>query len=170
MNKKIAGVFQTEEAAISAIKKLKSDGYMDSEISVLARQKDESERIAEMTDAKVENRLSKGVGRGAATGGTLAGIGALLVELGVLAIPGVGPFLAVGPIVGTLGGIVAGGAIGGTVGVLVELGFNKKEANEYENYLDRGDILVLVEDKGIRDLVYKNFYENESVIRDMYEV
>lgn len=170
MEKKIVGVFRTEEAAIRAIERLQNDGYKDSEISILAQRKEESERIAEITDAKVENRLSKDAGRGAVAGGVLGGIAALLLELGVFIVPGIGPFIAAGPIAVTLASIIAGGAIGGTVGLLVELGFNKKEAHEYETYLDRGDILILVDGKDKKDLVCKNFYENESVIRDSYDI
>ena len=93
-----------------------------------------------------------------------------MLELGVFAIPGIGPFLAAGPIAVTLAGIVAGGALGGMVGMLVDLGFNEEDAKEYETYLQRGDILVLVDDKDNRELVQKNFYENESVVRDRYDV
>lgn len=170
MKKKIVGVFKTEEAAINAIEKLKADGFMDSEISVLAKQKDESRKIADLTDANIENSLARGGASGAAAGGILGGIGAVLLELSVLAIPGVGPFLAAGPIAVSLGSIAAGSAIGGTVGALIEFGFNKQEAHEYITFLDRGDILVLVDEKENKNLVYKNFYDNESVIKDRYDL
>lgn len=169
MDKKIVGVFQTEAAAIQAIERLKASGYTESEISVLARQKDKLDRISDLTDMDVDDSAVDGAVGGAVTGGVLGGIGALLVELGVLAIPGVGPFLAAGPIAVTLAGIVAGGAVGGVVGALVDLGVNEVDAKEYETYLNRGDILVLVDDKDNRNLVYDNFYENESVIRDRYD-
>ena len=169
MDKKIVGVFQTETAAIQAIERLKDIGYADSEISVLARQKEKLDRIEDITHTHVEGDLADDAAKGAVAGGVLGGIGALLLELGVFAIPGVGPFLAAGPIAVTLAGIVAGGAVGGVVGALVDLGFNKKDAVEYETYLDRGDIIVLVDDKDNRELVHKNFYENESVIRDRYD-
>lgn len=170
MDKKIIGVFQTEAAAIKAIERLKDLGYADSEISVLARQKDKVDRIADITDTSLDGGAADGAVGGAVTGGVLGGIGALLLELGVFAIPGIGPFLAAGPIAVTLAGIVAGGALGGMVGMLVDLGFNEEDAKEYETYLQRGDILVLVDDKDNRELVQKNFYENESVVRDRYDV
>lgn len=168
MDKKIVGVFQTEAAAIQAIERLKANGYTDAEISVLARQRDKLDRIAELTDTTVDEGVVDGAVGGAVTGGVLGGLGGLLVELGVLAIPGVGPFLASGPIAATLAGVLAGGAIGGVVGALVDLGISEVDAKEYETYLDRGDILVLVDDKDNRNIVYDNFYENESVIRDRY--
>lgn len=169
MDKKIVGVFQTEAAVIQAIERLKSNGYTDSEISVLARQKDKLDRIADLTDTTVDEGVVDGAVGGAVTGGVVGGLGALLVELGVLAIPGVGPFLAAGPIAVSLAGIVAGGAVGGVVGALVDLGINEVDAKEYETYLNRGDILVLVDDKDNRNVVYDNFYENDSVIRDRYD-
>ncbi len=169
MDKKIVGVFQTEAAAIKAIERLKANGYADTEISVLARQKDKLDRIGDITNTTVVDEAVDGVVGGAVAGGVLGGIGALLVELGVLAIPGVGPFLAAGPIAVTIAGIVAGGALGGVVGALVDMGVDETDAKEYETYLDRGDILVLVENRDNRNLVYDNFYENESVIRDRYD-
>lgn len=170
LDKKIVGVFKSEQSAIKAIERLKANGYLDSEISVLAKHSEKLGRISDATGAEaVDDGVADGAVGGAVAGGVLGGIGALLVELGVLAIPGVGPFLAAGPIAATLAGIVAGGAVGGIVGVLVDLGFNEEDAEEYETYLNRGDILVLVDDKGDKGLVYDNFYENESVIRDRYD-
>ncbi len=169
MDKKIVGVFQTEAAAINAIEKLKTLGYDDNDISVLAKQRDKLDRIADLTDTTVDGDAADGVVGGAVAGGVLGGIGALLLELGVFAIPGIGPFLAAGPIAVTVAGIVAGGALGGIVGALVDMGVDEVDAKEYETYLNRGDILVLVDNKDNRDLVFDNFYENESVVRDRYD-
>ena len=166
----VIGIFQREEEAINAIKRLQTNGYADDEISVLAKDKDSVKHVEEATGSDVIDKSGKAkAAGGAAIGGVVGGAGALLAELGILAIPGVGPFLAVGPIVATLTGIVAGGAIGGIAGALVELGVDKAEAKEYEEYIDRGDILVLVDDKHNKDdEVYNNFYDNNSVIRDRY--
>lgn len=168
MEKKIVGVFKTEEAAIQAIKRLKMDGYTGDEISVLAKHKDKLDRIENVTDANVEKEHAGGAIGGAVTGGVLGGIGALLVEFGVLAIPGVGPFLAAGPIAATLTGMAAGGVVGGIAGALIDMGFSETDAKEYENYLSEGNILVLVDDRDNRNRVYDNFYENESITRDRY--
>lgn len=169
MEKKIIGVFETEESAIEAIKRLKGSGYEDDEISVLAKDKDDLDRIKDETDAHVEDQQAGGAIGGAVAGGILGGAGALLLELGVFAIPGVGPFLAAGPIAVTLAGIIAGGAVGGVVGALIDLGFSETEAKEYKSYLDDGNILVLVDKKENEDEVYNNFSENQSLTRHKYE-
>lgn len=168
MDKKIIGVFKTEESAILSIKRLKLDGYSSDEISVIAKQRDKLDRIEDVTDVHIESEHTKGAVAGVVAGSVLGGIGALLVEFGVFAIPGVGPFLAAGPIAATLTGIIAGGAVGGITGALIDMGFSETEAKEYENYLNEGNILVLVDERINRDLVHDNFYENESIIRDRY--
>lgn len=169
MEKKIIGVFKTEELAILAIKRLKMDGYSNEEISVLAKHRDELDRIEEKTNVHIEQDHTKGAVAGAVTGGVLGGIGALLLELGVFAIPGVGPFLAAGPIAVTLTSIVAGGAVGGISGALIDMGVNENDVKEYEDHLNEGNILVLVDEKDNKDLVHDNFYENDSLIRDRYK-
>lgn len=168
-NQKVVGIFRTQEETIRAIERLKVDGYLDNEISVVAKDHDKVERIADATEVDIETtHTQEGAISGAMAGGAIGGIGALLLELGVIAIPGVGPFLAAGPIAATLTGLIAGGAVGGIVGALVDMGLTKEEANEYNEYLERGDILVMVDEYEGRD-VYGNFYENNSVIRDRYD-
>lgn len=173
-NKKLVGIFQNENEAIKAIENLKAVGYRDDEISVIAKNRDEGlDRIEDATNANTTDTDagSKAMG-GAAIGGALGGIGALLLELGVFAIPGVGPFLAAGPIAATIGGLIAGGAVGGIVGALVDLGIDEEAAKEYKTYLDRGDILVAVDDRDDfdRNRVLMSYYDNNSVIRDRYKM
>lgn len=143
----VVGVFNTEEMAIRAIDKLHSLGYTKDEISILAEDPERFRRLDGDDDVDVETPkdVGKGAAAGAATGGIIGGLGALVAELGILAIPGVGPFLAAGPIAATVGGLLAGGAIGGAVGALVGLGIDKEEAKIYEQNLKDGDILVIVE-------------------------
>lgn len=169
MNKKVIGVFSKEESAIHAIKTLKLNGYANDEISVIAKDRDGLDRIENVTDVKIDNENAEGAVTGAVAGGVLGGIGALLLEFGVLAIPGVGPFLAAGPIAVTLTGIVAGGAVGGISGALIGMGISETDVTEYENYLNAGNILVLVDERDNKDLVYENFYNNESLNRDKYQ-
>ena len=129
-----------------------------------------SKNIKYETDVNIEKKRADGTGGavgGAVAGGALGGAGALLLELGVLTILGVGPFLAVGPIVATLAGIVAGGAIGGVYAALVDLGFSKTDAKVYGGYLDQGNILVLVDEKDCRDSVCDSFRENDCLNKDM---
>ncbi|NLY36344.1 MAG: CsbD family protein [Tissierellia bacterium] len=169
MDKKVIGVFETELSAVQAIERLKLTGYTADEISVLAKQSDQLDRIEDSTEAHVEREHSaKSAVGGAVAGGVIGGIGALLLDMGLLAIPGIGPFLAAGPIAVTLTGIVAGGALGGLAGALIDMGLNETDAKEYETYLNDGKILVLVDEKENRKLVEESFYENESLNRDRY--
>lgn len=146
-NRAVVGVFHTEEEALRAINRLHSMGYTRDEISILAKDPDRFPRLDEDRDINVETPgdVGKGAATGAATGGVLGGLGALVAELGILAIPGVGPFLAAGPIAATIGGLLAGGAIGGAIGALVGLGVEKEEAKVYEQNLNEGAILVIVD-------------------------
>ena len=167
---KVVGIFSNQESAIKAIERLKASGYKEDEISVLAKHHEDVDRLEDATQVNVDSDdVTDGALGGALAGGALGGIGALLIELGIIAIPGVGPFLAAGPIAATIGGIIAGGAAGGLVGALVDLGLTKTEAEEYEQYIERGDILVMVDDYPDRD-VYGNFYDNNSLIRDRYNL
>ena len=140
------GVYQSESGAVSAINRLLEMGYEHHDISVLAKDPERFGMLETMTDVDVESTKAVGrsAGAGAATGGVLGGIGGLLLGLGTLVIPGIGPFLAAGPLVATLGGIAAGGAAGGVLGALAGLGIEKSEAKNYEEALERGDLLVLV--------------------------
>lgn len=144
--KVVVGVYKTENEAISAIRRLHEMGYDNHAISVLAKNPERFGKIEAHTNiaAETPKAAAGGAAAGAVTGGILGGVGALLLQLGVLAIPGVGPILAAGPIVATLGGIVAGGAVGGIVGALVGLGVDKGDAEHYETALNNGDLLVLV--------------------------
>ncbi len=172
-NKKLVGIFQNENEAIRVIENLKAAGYNDNEISVIAKNRESLDRIDDATNINVEgNEDFDKAASGAVIGGALGGIGALLVELGVFAIPGVGPFVAAGPIAATLAGLVAGGAVGGMVGALVDVGIDEEDAKEYETYLNRGDILVAVDRKDNleRDSVLNSYYDNNSVIRDKYGI
>ena len=123
---------------------------------------------SDLTDINVQCDTFPKAGSGMLAGSILGGIGALLLDLGLFAIPGVGPFLAAGPIAVTLTGIVAGGAIGGITGAFIDAGLNETDAKEYEEFLNKGKILVIVDDKDNREMVYENFAENESINRDRF--
>ena len=138
---KVVGVFRTEEDAIDAIKELRDQGYSENDISVIAKDKKDVKHIHEETGTKAP----EGAATGMATGGILGGIGGLLLGAGALAIPGIGPIVAAGPIAAALGGAAVGAGAGGIVGALVGLGIPEDEAKEYERSVEEGDILVLVE-------------------------
>lgn len=89
-------------------------------------------------------KAPEGATAGFTTGGIIGGVIGLLAGIGALAIPGLGPFIAAGPLMATLSGMGAGGAIGGLVGALVGSGIPEYEAKRYENHLKEGGILLSV--------------------------
>ncbi len=111
----------------------------------------------------------EGTATGAVTGGVIGGALGLLAGIGALAIPGMGPFIAAGPLMAALSGIAAGGITGGIVGALIGLGIPEYEAKLYENRLKDGGILIAVKvashdwAKRIKELLEKNGAEDVSV-------
>lgn len=164
MTKKIAGIFDTEHEATRAIEGLQNQGFRSEDISVITRDRDEMRSITDETGTMAP----EGVATGAATGGVVGGIAGLLAGIGALAIPGIGPILAAGPIAAALTGAAVGAGAGGLVGGLVGLGIPENEAHEYEGYVEQGKILVLVEDNGRDADIYNVFRENRSLNADRY--
>ncbi|MFM9277194.1 general stress protein [Paenibacillus jiagnxiensis] len=162
--KRIVGVFDTEREASRAIEDLKLQGIPRDEISVITKDRDDLNAISEETGTKAP----QGVATGAATGGLLGGVAGLLAGIGALAIPGIGPILAAGPIAATLTGAAVGAGAGGLVGGLVGLGIPEDEAREYESYVDQGKILVLVDSDSRSNQVYDIFRTNRSLNADRY--
>ncbi|WJH35260.1 general stress protein [Paenibacillus aurantius] len=163
--KKIVGVFHSEQEAIKAIEDLKRQGYSSDEISVIAKNKDDVSDISDETGTKAP----EGLATGAATGGVLGGVTGLLAGLGALAIPGVGPIIAAGPIVATLTGAAVGAGAGGLVGGLIGMGMSEEEAHRYNDYVDQGNILVLVNSHVDRDrYAYDTFRTNNSLNASTY--
>lgn len=165
MNKKIVGVFYTEHEASRAIEDLKSHGFLTEDISVIARNKRDVEAISDETGTKAP----EGMASGAATGGILGGVTGLLAGIGALAIPGIGPIIAAGPIAATLTGVAVGAGTGGLVGGLIGLGIPEDEAESYDNYVDEGRILVMVDADNTRASdVYSVFRNHNSANADRY--
>jgi len=165
VTKKIVGIFDTEQEATRAIEGLHNQGFSNEEISVITRDRDELRHISDDTGTKAP----EGVATGAATGGVLGGVTGLLAGIGALAIPGIGPILAAGPIVATLTGVAVGAGAGGLVGGLIGLGIPEDEAKEYEGYVESGKILVLVEDNGRGYQAHDVFRDNRSLNAQRYE-
>jgi hypothetical protein len=90
------------------------------------------------------SKAPEGVAAGATSGAVLGGTLGLLVGIGALAIPGLGPFIAAGPIMATLAGMGVGGTLGGVTGALVGLGIPEYEAKTYERRLQKGGILLSI--------------------------
>lgn len=165
MNKKIVGVFYTEHEASRAIEDLKSHGFLTEDISVIARNKRDVEAISDETGTKAP----EGMASGAATGGILGGVTGLLAGIGALAIPGIGPIIAAGPIAATLTGAAVGAGTGGLVGGLIGLGIPEDEAESYDNYVDEGRILVMVDTDNTRESdAYSIFRNHNSANADRY--
>lgn len=139
--KYVVGYYDTEREAVHAIEKLKREGYRNEDISVISKNKEDADHITEETDTKAP----EGAAAGAATGGVLGGLGGVLAGLGTLAIPGIGPVVAAGPIVAGITGAAAGASVGGLAGALIGMGIPEDEARQYSEYVNEGKILVLVD-------------------------
>jgi len=134
------GIYSTRTQAEHAIDALISAGFRSDDISVLAPDVDATRELATEKNTKAPEGVTTGATAGGAIGGTLG----LLAGIGALAIPGVGPFIAAGPIMGALAGAGAGAAAGGLIGALVGMGIPEYEAKRYEGRVKDGGILVSV--------------------------
>jgi len=141
-DKKIAvfGIFDTRLMAERAVDQLKTSGYRNSDISVLMPQKTETKDFAHEKHTKAPEGATTGAGTGAVVGGTLG----WLAGIGALAIPGVGPLVAAGPIMAAIAGAGVGGAVGGVSGALIGFGIPEYEAKRYEGSVKNGGILLSV--------------------------
>ena len=147
----VYGIYPSRLAVEHAVEQLKSAGYRNSDISVLFPQGGGTKEFAIEKDTKAPEGATTGAGTGAVIGGTLG----WLMGIGTLAIPGLGAFIAAGPIMAALAGAGAGGMVGGIAGALVGMGIPEYEANRYEGRIKKGGILLSVhaddkewEDKG----------------------
>ncbi|ADB15512.1 conserved hypothetical protein [Pirellula staleyi DSM 6068] len=130
----------TETQADSIIRSLKASGFTDDDISVLVSDKRGATDLSIQNSTKAPEGAVTGYGTGFAIGGTIG----LLAGIGALAIPGIGPFIAAGPIMAALGGAAIGGVVGTVTGALVGMGVPEYEAKKYEGKLKAGSTLVSV--------------------------
>src|ERR1700675_4194349 len=139
----------TEAQADAVVGKLISAGFSDNDISVLFPDKGSTRDFAH----KKETKMPEGATVGASTGGVVGGTIGLLAGIGALAIPGLGPFIAAGPIMAALAGAAGGAAGGGLTGALIGMGIPEYEAKRYEGKVKDGNILMSVhtEDSKERD-------------------
>lgn len=133
-------IFPSRSAAETAVDRLVTAGFSNDDVSVLMSDSQGSKDFASEKNTKAPEGTTAGVGIGGTVGGTLG----LLAGLGALAIPGVGPLIAAGPIMGALAGLGVGGAVGGIVGALVGMGIPEYEAKRYEGRVKDGGVLVSV--------------------------
>src|SRR6204780_2587944 len=141
-NKKtsVLGIYNTRESVERAVDTFLKSGFTTSDVSVLLPENLGGKPLATHKDTKAPEGATAGGGAGAVVGGTLG----LLAGIGALAIPGLGPFIAAGPILATLAGIGVGGAVGGISGGLIGLGIPEHEAKHYAGRIEQGEILLSV--------------------------
>jgi hypothetical protein len=139
-NVSVYGIYKTALIAEAAVDHLISIGFPNSAISVLLPDDETTKAFAHEKNTKAP----EGTTTGAATGGVIGGTFGLLAGIGALAIPGVGPLIAAGPIMAALAGLGVGGAVGGVVGALVGLGIPEYEAKRYEGAVKDGGTLLSV--------------------------
>jgi len=138
MKKSVIGIVETQIQAERIVEALQTSGVSSSDISVLFPDKRGTKDFAHEHNTKAPEGAVAGVGAGGVVGGTLG----LLAGIGALAIPGVGPLIAAGPLLAALSGAAAGAAVGGIAGALVGLGIPEIEAKTYEGKIRGGNILV----------------------------
>lgn len=139
-NKSVFGMYSSRTNVESAVDAVKAAGFSSSDVSVLLPENIASGELATEQSTKAAEGAAVGVGSGAAVGGALG----WLVGVGALAIPGIGPVIAAGPIVAALAGIGIGGALGGFAGSLVGMGIPEYEAKKFEGQMLKGGILLAI--------------------------
>ena len=140
MEKAVFGIAKSEPQAIRIVNDLKAAGFSNNDISVLFPDKSGTRDFAH----EQKTKAPEGAATGAGTGGVLGGALGWLVGIGTLAIPGLGPFVAAGPIMAALGGAAAGATLGGLTGALIGMGIPEYEAKMYEGKIKQGNILIAV--------------------------
>src|SRR5579862_132088 len=133
-------IFPTQSAAEAALNQLTGAGFSRQDVSVLMADKSTTREFA----AEKNTKAPEGTTLGAGVGGTVGGAIGLLAGIGAIAIPGVGPLIAAGPIMAALAGVGVGGVVGGLTGALIGMGIPEFEAKRYEGRIQKGGILLSV--------------------------
>lgn len=139
-NTSVYGIYPNQTALERGIQELRDNNFRPEDISVLYPENVGTKDFAHEKDTKAP----EGATTGASTGAVIGGVLGWLAGIGAIAIPGIGPFIAAGPIMGALAGLGVGGAAGGLVGALVGLGIPEYEAKRYEGRIKEGGILLSV--------------------------
>jgi len=139
-NTAVFGIYRSRLDVEQAVDVLRAEGFRSTDISVLFPENEGTKDFAHEKATKAPEGTATGAGTGAVIGGTLG----WLAGIGALAIPGVGPLIAAGPIVAALTGVGVGGAIGGISGALIGMGIPEYEAKRYEGRVKEGGILLSV--------------------------
>lgn len=139
-NTAVFGIYSDHDSVSNAVDTLKHAGFRNTDISVLFPENAGSKDLAHEKHTKAPEGAVAGASSGAIIGGALG----WLVGIGAIAIPGIGPFVAAGPILTMLSGIGVLGAVGGFTGALVGVGIPEYEAKRYEGRIRSGGILLSV--------------------------
>ena len=153
-NKTVLGIVDDQSSAETLLNELQSAGFDPREVSVLLADRRGTRDFA----VEHHTKAPEGAAAGIAGGGVVGGAIGLLAGVGALAIPGLGPFIAAGPIMAALSGAAAGAAIGGVAGALIGWGIPEMEAKRYEGQVKGGNVLVAV---------HVENDERESLARDV---
>ena len=140
MSKAVFCIVRSEALAKDIVEKLKVMGFSGNDISVLLPDRSGTRDFA----YEQHTKAPEGATAGGLVGGTAGGVVGWLAGLGTLAIPGIGPFLAAGPLMAALAGVAIGGTTGGLIGALIGMGIPEFEAKRYEGKLREGNILISV--------------------------
>lgn len=139
-HKAVFGIFDSRSSLEMTVENLKAGGFQNTDISVLMPTPESTKNFAHEKATKAPEGASVGATSGLAIGGVLG----WLAGIGALAIPGIGPFVAAGPIVAAIAGAGIGGTVGGVAGALVGLGIPEYEAKRYESLVKEGGMLLSV--------------------------
>src|SRR5947207_8544995 len=139
-NTAVFGIYRDRTSVENAVDVLRQENFRNTDISVLFPENQGTKEFAHEKNTKAPEGAAAGAGTGAVLGGTLG----WLAGIGALAIPGLGPFIAAGPIMAALAGAGVGGAVGGLTGALVGMGIPEYEAKRYQGRVKDGGILLSV--------------------------
>ena len=140
MKKAVMCIVQRHDQAEAIVAQLQRSGFTPNDVSVLFPDKQGTRDFAHEHNTKAP----EGAVAGAGTGGVLGGTIGLLAGIGALAIPGLGPFIAAGPLMAALSGAAIGAGVGGLTGALIGMGIPEIEARKYEGKVKGGNLLVAV--------------------------
>ena len=160
----VFAIFRSREAVEEAVEALQAGGFRSTDISVLFPENEGTKDLAHEKHTKAP----EGAAAGTVTGGAIGGILGGLIGIGLIAIPGLGPLVAAGPIIAALTGVGSGTVVGGVIGALVGLGIPEYEAKRYEGKLREGNILISVhvdnrdEEKLAKEILTRNRAEDVS--------
>lgn len=139
-NTSVFGIYRDRPSLEEGVERLRASGFRNTDISVLFPDNPGTKDFAHQKGTKAP----EGAATGGVFGGVAGGVLGWLAGIGSLAIPGIGPFVAAGPIVAALAGVGAGGALGGLLGALAGIGIPEYEAKRYAGRIREGGVLASV--------------------------